>query len=144
MRRARLAAFAALLAANAHAQELVPDVPVRVASVHASASVGSVTCTAFGHADGLQSDIGFLGTGTKWFALANGAFAGTVSVPVRFEAGKGPARAYRCALYLIYKEGNRTLTGAVNRLADPAAAEYREAFRVDPGAAPVHEVKGLL
>jgi len=134
----------ASLAIAAHAQNLTLDVPVRVANVHPSASIGSVTCTAFGHADGLKSEIGFLGTGTKWFTLAGGAFDGTVSVPVRFDAGKGPARAYRCALYLIYKEGGRTLTGAVNRLSDPYAAEFREVFRAAPGAQFVYEVKGLL
>jgi len=144
VRRASLVAAGLLAAASAQAQDLVLDVPVRVANVHASASVGSVTCTAFGHADGLQSDIGFLGTGTKWFALAKGGFDGTIAVPVKFDAGKGPARAYRCALYLIFKEGEKTLTGAVNRLADPGAAEFREAFRAAPGARLVHEVKGLL
>jgi hypothetical protein len=144
VRRVAFVGLGLVAAASAHAQNLVLDVPVRVANVHPSASVGSVTCTAFGHADGLQSDIGFLGTGTKWFALARGGFSGTVAVPVRFEQGKGPARAYRCALYLIFKEGDKTLTGAVNRLADPGAAEFREAFRAAPGAALVHEVKGLL
>jgi hypothetical protein len=142
--RAALAAAGLLLAVAARAQDLVLDVPVRVANVHASASVGSVTCTAFGHADGLTSEIGFLGTGTRWFALAAGAYSGTVAVPVRFSAGKGPARAYRCALYLIYKERGRTLTGAVNRLADPLAPEFRAAFRASPGTELVHEVKGLL
>ena len=59
-------------------------------------------------------------------------------------AATGHARAYRCALYVIFKEQGRTLTLAAGRLADPAAPEHRASFRPAPGARPVYEVTGTF
>lgn len=126
------------------AQDAFLEVPVRVAAVPAAASVGSVTCAVFTDRTGPASNLGYLGSGSRWFALANGGFAGKITVPVRFDAGTGPARAYRCTLYFIFKEEGRTLTLAAGRLADPAAVEHRAAFRPAPGAAPVYDVTGAF
>jgi hypothetical protein len=143
MRRAAL--FSALaLPAAALAQDVLLDVPVRVAGVPAAASVGSVTCAVFADRTGPASKVGYLGGGSRWFAIANGAFTGKITVPVRFDAGTGPARAYRCTLYFIFKEEGRTLTLAASRLADPAAVEHRAAFKAAPGARPVYEVTGTF
>jgi hypothetical protein len=138
------AAFAIALAlpAGALAQDALLEVPVRVARTPAAASVGSVTCAAFADPTGPTSGLGYLGSGSRWFALANGGFAGRITVPVKFDAGPGPARAYRCALYFIFKEDGRTLTLAAGRLADPTAAEHRPAFRAATGARLVYEVTG--
>lgn len=138
----RLAALALVLPAAALAQDAFLEVPVRVANVPAAASVGSVTCAVFADPAGPSSGVGYLGSGSKWFALSDGAFAGKLTVPVRFDTGTGPARSYRCALYFIFKEGGRTLTLAAGGLADPVAVEHRPAFRPAPGAAPVFEVSG--
>jgi hypothetical protein len=136
-----LAAAAPALAA---AQDAVLEVPVRVANVPAAASVGSVSCAVFADPGGPTSGVGYLGSGSRWFALANGAFAGRITVPVKFDTGPGPARAYRCALYFIFKEEGRTHTLAAGRLADPAAVEHRAAFKGATGARFVHEVTGAF
>jgi hypothetical protein len=141
-RRALLCALA--LPAAALAQDAFLDVPVRVAAVPAAASVGSVTCAVFADPTGPASSLGYLGSGSRWFALSGGAFAGKITVPVKFDAGNGPARAYRCTLYFIFKEEGRTLTLAARRLADPAAVEHRAAFKAAPGARPVYEVTGTF
>lgn len=140
--RIRVALCALVLPTAALAQDAFLDVPVRVANVPPAASVGSVTCAVFADPSGPSSGVGYLGSGSKWFALSDGAFAGKITVPVRFDAGPGPARAYRCALYFIFKEGGRTLTLAAGGLADPGAVEHRPAFRPAPGAVPVYEVSG--
>jgi len=137
-------ALALALPAAAPAQDALLEVPVRVARVPAAAAVGSVTCAVFADPTGPASNVGYLGSGARWFALANGAFAGRITVPVKFDAGPGPARAYRCALYFIFKEEGRTLTLAAGRLADRAAAEHRPAFAAAPGARLVHEVTGTF
>jgi hypothetical protein len=137
-----VALLALALPAAALAQDALLDVPVRVANVPAAASVGSVTCAVFSDPSGPSSGVGYLGSGSKWFALSNGAFAGKIAVPVKFDAGSGPARAYRCALYFIFKEDGRTLTLAAGGLADPRAVEHRVAFKPAPGGAPVYEVTG--
>lgn len=138
----RLAALALVLPAAALAQDALLDVPVRVANVPAAASVGSVTCAVFADPAGPSSGVGYLGSGSKWFALSDGAFSGKITVPVRFDAAAGPARAYRCALYFIFKDDGRTLTLAAGGLADPGAVEHRAAFKPAPGAVPVYEVTG--
>jgi hypothetical protein len=135
-------ALALALPAAALAQDALLEVPVRVARVPAAASVGSVTCAVFADPTGPASNVGYLGSGSRWFALANGAFAGKITVPVRFDTGTGPARAYRCALYFIFKEDGRTLTLAAGRLADSQAAEHRAAFKAATGARLVYEVTG--
>jgi hypothetical protein len=135
-------ALALALPAAALAQDALLEVPVRVARVPAAASVGSVTCAVFADPTGPASNVGYLGSGSRWFALANGGFSGRITVPVRFDAGPGPARAYRCALYFIFKEDGRTLTLAAGRLADSAAAEHRAAFKAATGARLVYEVTG--
>ena len=142
MRGAALCALA--LPAAALAQDALLDVPVRVAAVPAAASVGSVTCAVFADRTGPTSNLGYLGSGSRWFAISDGAFNGKITVPVKFDAGNGPARAYRCTLYFIFKEEGRTLTLAARRLADPAAIEHRAAFKVAPGARPVYEVTGTF
>jgi hypothetical protein len=142
MRRAALCALA--LPAVALAQDAFLDVPVRVAAIPAAASVGSVTCTVFADPTGPASNLGYRGSGSRWFALANGAFTGKITVPVRFDSGTGPARAYRCTPYFIFKEDGRALTLAAGRLADPAAVEHRAAFRPAPNARPVYEVTGTF
>lgn len=143
MIRAVLAAALGLPAA-ALAQDALLEVPVRVARVPASAAVGSVTCAVFADPAGPASNVGYLGSGSRWFALANGGFSGRITVPVRFDAGAGTARAYRCALYFIFKEDGRTLTLAAGRLADPAAVEHRAAFKAAIGARLVYEVTGAF
>lgn len=142
IRRAALCALA--LPAAALAQDAFLDVPVRVANVPAAASVGSVTCAVFADPTGPTSRLGYLGSGSRWFALSNGAFAGKIVVPVKFDTGIGPARAYRCTLYFIFKEEGRMLTLAAGRLADPAAVEHRASFRPAPGARQVYEVTGTF
>jgi hypothetical protein len=142
VKRALLAALA--LPAVAAAQDALLEVPVRVANVPPSASVGSVTCAVFADATGPTSNVGYLGSGARWFALADGGFAGRITVPVKFDAGPGPARAYRCALYFIFKEAGRTHTLAAGRLADPAAVEHRAAFKAAAGARLVYEVTGAF
>ena len=142
MRTALLLALA--LPTAALAQDALLDVPVRVANVPSAASVGSVTCAVFADPAGPTSNVGYLGSGSRWFALAHGGFAGRITVPVKFDAGPGPARAYRCALYFIFKDEGRTLTLAAGRLADPAAVEYRAAFKAATGARLVYEVTGTF
>jgi hypothetical protein len=122
-------AIALALPAAAPAQDAQLEVPVRVARAPAAASVGSVTCAAFADPTGPTSGLGYLGSGSRWFALANGGFAGRITVPVKFDAGTGPARAYRCALYFIF---------------NPTAAEHRPAFRAATGARLVYEVTGAF
>jgi hypothetical protein len=142
MRAALLIALALPMAALG--QDALLEVPVRVANVPAAASVGSVTCAVFADPDGPTSSVGYLGSGSRWFALANGAFAGRITVPVKFDAGSGPARAYRCVLYFIFKDAGRTLTLAAGRLADPAAVEHRAAFEAATGARLAYEVTGMF
>jgi hypothetical protein len=94
---ALLLALALALPTAVLAQDALLDVPVRVANVPSAASVGSVTCAVFADPAGPTSNVGYLGSGSRWFALAHGGFAGRITVPVKFDAGPG-RRAYRCAL----------------------------------------------
>ena len=137
------AALLALFAGAATAQELNLDVPVRVADVHPSVAVGSVSCSLFADPDGPVNNLGYLGAGTKWFQLKDGAFAGTVTVPVKVSAQSVP-RAYKCGLFLIFKEGGRTLTAAAERVSDPDAPEYRAALRRAERSAFAGEVRGTI
>jgi hypothetical protein len=132
----------AALAAPVAAQDALIDVPVRVANVPPAVTVGSVACVAFADPEGPLNNLGYLGSGSKWFKLAEGGYTGTVTVPVKFDAAPGPARSYRCTLYFIFRHENRTLTGAAARLSDPGAPEFREGFRTAPGARQVYEVRG--
>ena len=139
----RLAAALALvaLAAPAAAQELAIDVPVRVADLHPTVSVGSVTCALFADPGGPQNSLGYLGSGSKWFQVKDGGYAGTLTVPVKI-APQAVPRAYKCALFVIYKEGDRTLTGAASRISDPNTTDYKAPFRRAPGAPFLGEVSG--
>jgi hypothetical protein len=141
VRRALATLALALLAAPAAAQELTIDVPVRVADLHPSVTVGSVTCALFADPGGPQNSLGYLGSGSKWFQVKGGGFAGTLAVPVRI-APQAVPRAYKCALFVIYKEGDRTLTAAASRISDPNTMEYRAPFRRAPGAPFLGEVSG--
>ena len=131
----------AVLAAPVAAQEPSVDVAVRVANLHPSVSVGSVTCALFADPDGPQNSVGYLGSGSKWFQLKDGGYAGTLSVPVRISPQAVP-RSYKCALFLIFKEGDRTLTAAASRISDPSRTEYRAPFRRAPGSPFLGEVSG--
>ena len=139
----RIALVLAAAASCAHAQEAVIDVPVRVADVDAAARVGSVSCTVFADPEGATTNRGYLGTGSKWFEMKRGAFAGTVAVPVKLESAQAP-KSYRCSLYLILKQGERTLTLPVARLVDPLANEYRDPFRRAPGQPFAPETRGTF
>ena len=141
MRRALAALALAAAAGSAGAQAPSVDVPVRVANLHPSVSVGSVTCALFADPDGPRNSLGYLGSGSKWFQVKDGGFAGTLAVPVKI-APQAVPRSYKCALFVIYKEGDRTLTAAVSRISDPDRIEYRAPFRRAPGAPFVGEVSG--
>jgi hypothetical protein len=141
--RRALLVLGALLAPLAQAQDAIIDVPVRVADVDPSARVGAVSCAVFASADGPDTGAGYLGTGSKWFELKAGAHAGVVPVPVKFDAA-GTARAYKCSLFLIFRNGDRARTLPVGRIVDPLANEYRDEFRRAPGAPFVPEVRGTF
>ncbi len=133
----------ALAAAPAAAQEFALDVPVRVADLPPAASVGSVTCALFADPGGPTNNLGYLGSGSKWFQLKDGGYAGTLSVPVRI-APQAVARSYKCALFVIYKEDGRTLTAAASRISDVNRTEYKAPFRRAPGSPFLGEVSGTL
>jgi hypothetical protein len=116
-----------MIAAPAAAQELL-DVPVRVADLHPSVTVGSVTCALFADPDGPRNNLGYLGSGSRWFEVKGGGYAGTLSVPVKIAAQAVP-RSYKCALFVIFKEEGRTLTAAASRISDPNMMEYRGPVR---------------
>ena len=134
---------AALVAAPAAAQELALDVPVRVADLHPSVTVGSVTCALFADPDGPRNSLGYLGGGSRWFEVKGGGYAGTLSVPVKI-APQAVPRSYKCALFVIYKEEGRTLTAAASRISDPNTMEYRAPFRRAPGSPFLGEVSGAF
>ena len=131
----------AALAARATAQEPGVDVAVRVANLHPSVSVGSVTCALFAGPDGPQNRVGNLGSGSKWFKVKDGGYAGTLTVPIKISPQAVP-RSYKCALFIIYNEGDRTLTAAASRISDPDRTEYRAPFRRAPGSTFLGEVSG--
>jgi len=140
--RRTLAALAlAAVAGSVAAQEIGIDVPVRVANLPPSVAVGSVTCALFADPDGPRNSLGYLGSGSKWFPVKDGGYAGTLAVPVKI-APQAVPRAYKCALFVIYKEGDRTLTAAASRISDPDRTEYRAPFRRAPGSAFLGEVWG--
>ena len=141
MRHAILAA--ALVAAPAAAQELALEVPVRVADLHPSVTVGSVTCALFADPDGPRNSLGYLGSGSRWFQVKDGGYAGTLTVPIKI-APQAVRRAYKCALFVIYKEGDRTLTGAASRISDPNTTDYKAPFRRAPGSPFRGEVSGPM
>jgi hypothetical protein len=141
VRRTLAAVALAAAAGSAGAQAPSVDVPVRVANLHPSVSVGSVTCALFADPDGPRNSLGYLGSGSKWFQVKDGGFVGTLAVPVKI-APQAVPRSYKCALFVIYKEGDRTLTAAVSRVSDPDRIEYRAQFRRAPGAPFVGEVSG--
>jgi hypothetical protein len=132
----------AMIAAPAAAQELL-DVPVRVADLHPSVTVGSVTCALFADPDGPRNNLGYLGSGSRWFEVKGGGYAGTLSVPVKIAAQAVP-RSYKCALFVIFKEEGRTLTAAASRISDPNMMEYRAPFRRAPGSPFLGEVSGVF
>ena len=134
-------ALAVLAAPAAAQQEPSVDVAVRVANLHPSVSVGSVTCALFADPDGPQNSVGYLGSGSKWFKLKDGGYAGTLAVPVKISPQAVP-RSYKCALFVIYKDGDRTLTAAASRISDPNRTEYRAPFRRAPGSPFLGEVSG--
>jgi hypothetical protein len=141
--RAAVLAALMLAAAPAAAQEHPLDVPVRVADLHPSVSVGSVTCALFADPDGPTNNLGYLGSGSKWFQLKDGAYAGTLTVPIRI-APQAVPRSYKCALFVIYKEEGKTLTAAASRISDANRTEYRAPFRRAPGSPFSGEVSGTL
>ena len=141
MRRAIVAVALAVLAAPAAAQEPSLEVPVRVADLHPSVTVGSVTCALFADPDGPQNSLGYLGGGSKWFEVKDGRYAGTLNVPIKI-APQAVPRSYKCALFVIFKEGGRTLTAAASRISDPNTMEYRAPFRRAPGSRFLGEVSG--
>jgi hypothetical protein len=143
MTRALAVLALAALAAPAAAQELALEVPVRVADLHPSVTVGSVTCALFADPNGPQNSLGYLGSGSKWFGVKGGGYAGTLSVPIKI-APQAVPRAYKCALFVIYREGDRTLTAAASRISDPNMAEYRAPFRRAPGSPFLGEVSGAF
>ena len=143
MRQAILALALALAAAPAAAQELALDVPVRVADLPSAVTVGSVTCALFADPGGPQNSLGYLGSGSKWFQLKDGGYAGTLTVPVKIAAQAVP-RSYKCALFVIFKEEGRTLTAAASRISDPNMMEYRAPFRRAPGSPFLGEVSGAF
>lgn len=144
MRRAAAVLALGLAAAPALGQEPTTlEVPVRVANLHPSVSVGSITCALFADPDGPRNNLGYLGSGSKWFALKDGGYAGTLGVPVKI-APQAVPRAYKCALFVIYKEGGRTLTAAASRISDPERTEYRAPFRRAPESPFLGEVSGTL
>jgi hypothetical protein len=104
-------------------------------------SVVSVTCALFADPGGPQNSLGYLGNGSKWFQVKDGGYAGTLTVPVKI-APQAVPRAYKCALFVIYEEGERTLTAAASRVSDPNMMEYRAPFRRAPGSAFLGEVSG--
>jgi hypothetical protein len=130
-----------ILAAPVAAQESSLDVPVRVADLHPSVSVGSVTCALFADPDGPRNKLGYLGSGSKWFQVKGGGYAGTLSVPVKIVPQAVP-RSYKCALFVIFEEGDRTLTAAASRISDSNMMEYRAPFRRAPGSPFLGEVSG--
>ena len=119
------------------------DVPVRVADLHPSVSVGSVTCALFADPDGPRNNLGYLGGGSKWFEVKGGGYAGTLTVPIKI-APQAVPRSYKCALFIIFKEGGRTLTAAASRISDPNVIEYRAPFRRAPGSPFLGEVSGAF
>jgi hypothetical protein len=131
-----------MIAAPAAAQELL-DVPVRVADLHPSVTVGSVTCALFADPDGPRNNLGYLGSGSRWFEVKGGGYAGTLSVPVKIAAQAVP-RSYKCALFVIFKEEGRTLTAAASRISDPNMMEYRAPCRRAPGSPFLGEVSGVF
>jgi len=141
MRRLIACLALAVLAGPTAAQELTLDVPIRVADLHPSVTVGSVTCALFADPGGPQNSLGYLGSGSKWFQVKGGAFAGTLTVPIKI-APQAVPRAYKCALFLIYKEGDRALTAAASRISDPNTMEYKALFRRAPGSPFLGEVSG--
>ena len=143
MRRAVVVLALAVLAAPAAAQELSLDVPVRVADLHPSVTVGSITCALFADPDGPRNNLGYLGNGSKWFQVKGGGYAGTLSVPLKI-APQAVPRSYKCALFIIFKDGDRTLTAAASRISDPNMMEYRPPFRRAPGSPFLGEVSGAF
>jgi len=67
MRRAIVVLALAVLVAPAAAQEVSLDVPVRVADLHPSVSVGSITCALFADPDGPRNNLGYLGNDWIYF-----------------------------------------------------------------------------
>jgi hypothetical protein len=134
---------AALVAAPAAAQEPALEVPVRVADLHPSVTVGSVTCALFADPDGPRNSLGYLGGGSRWFEVKGGGYAGTLSVPIKI-APQAVPRSYKCALFVIFKEEGRTLTAAASRISDPNMMEYRAPFRRAPGSPFLGEVSGAF
>ena len=118
-------AFAAVLAAGAglaqaQGKTFSYETELAQAARRAAATAGGVSWTC---------------AGTRCTASGRG---GNVSVKGCSEL----ARAYRCALYFIFKEEGRTHTLAAGRLADPTAVEHRAAFKAATGARLVYEVAG--
>lgn len=143
MRRALVVLALAVLAAPAAAQEPSLDVPVRVADLHPSVTVGSITCALFADPDGPRNSLGYLGGGSKWFPVKDGGYAGTLTVPVKI-APQAVPRSYKCALFILFKDGGRTLTAAASRISDPGMTEYRAPFRRAPGSPFLGEVSGAF
>ena len=86
-----------------------------------------------------------LGEGFDWSEgvcwVKDGGYAGTRSVPVKISPQAVP-RSYKCALFIVYKEGERTLTAAASRISDPDRAEYQAQFRRAPESPFLGEVSG--
>jgi hypothetical protein len=143
VRRAIVVLALAVIPAPAAAQEPSLDVPVRVADLHPSVTVGSITCALFADPDGPRNSLGYLGSGSKWFPVKDGGYAGTLTVPVRI-APQAVPRSYKCALFILFKDSGRTLTAAASRISDPNMMDYRAPFRRAPGSPFLGEVSGAF
>lgn len=107
----------ALLASPLVAEDFEFDVPVQLSKLDSAFTQGKVSCEVKGLAHDaatgqVSGNKGIVGSGATTFAIARGAYDGTVSV--KFNANRPisqptDGRSYSCALFLIAGSNIQTL-----------------------------------
>ncbi|MEW6335803.1 MAG: hypothetical protein AB1625_00245 [Acidobacteriota bacterium] len=136
--------FALLLASGlsltpaAEARDIQITVPVRVADLHPTITVGRVQCAALTS----LADSGRIvdQAGHTDFTLTNGSYSGDVTVHVTvFEGRMAGVHAWRCELRFA-----RPYEGSGHAFSLEGGAYFREEFRLQPGSERRFQVQGTI
>ncbi len=133
-----LLAFGLAFAPAAEARDIQITVPVRIADLHPTITVGRVQCAALTS----LADSGRMvdQAGHTDFTLTNGGFSGDVTVHVNvFEGRMRDVHAWRCELRFA-----RPYEGSGHAFSLEGGTHFREEFRLVPGSERRFQVQGTI